>query len=387
MSRAIASAVAAGSAAIGRDLAVVAVLPGSDRSAVLRCRDPGCRDSPGSTVIVKSFPSGEEGSFAAEAAGLALTGDAGLGPVLLAADPAGLTVVMSDLGSGPSLADLLLDGPPAAAADALLDWAAALGALAVAAAGREREHAGRLAEYLAGRRDESYQAGLGERIRGAAGPAVLLGITVPAGLDADLAQVAEVVDDAPFAVYSPGDECPDNNLLRPDGIRFLDHESAGFHSVFLDAAYLRMPFSTCWCVFRLPGGLAARAESRYRAAVTGLYPELADDRCWQAGVCRAVAAWTLSSLWWLSDRALAADEPLADDRPAPRRRQLCRYRWRLLARELAAAGELPALAELTARLLAATEHWDADSLPGYPGLAGYADQPPRAGLPDAGHPR
>lgn len=364
------AALAAGSAALGRELSVLSVLAGSDRSAVLRCRDTG-----GSTVIVKSFPPGDEGCFAAEAAGLAITGGAGLGPVLLAADPAALTVVMSDLGGGLSLADLLLGGPPEAAAGALLDWAMALGALAVAGAGRRDEHAALRAGYLAGRPDDSYQAGLGDRIRGAAGQAAPLGVSAPAGLDADLAQVAAVADTAPWPVFSPGDQCPDNNVVTPGGIRFLDHESAGYRSVFLDAAYLRMPFSTCWCVFALPPRLAARAQAAYRRAVTGLYPELAGDGRWRRGLCRGVAAWTLSSLWWLAGEALAGDEPLDSERPSPRRRQLLRHRWRVLAAELAAAGELPALAELAARVLAATAHWDAGDLPGYPGLAGYDDGP------------
>ena len=111
----VSAALAAGSAALGRPLASPRVLQGSDRSAVLRCATrERARPGEGGTVIVKTYPPDGPGagSFAAEAAGLVLTGDAGLGPVLLAADPAGLTVVMSDLGSGPSLADLLLDGPP-----------------------------------------------------------------------------------------------------------------------------------------------------------------------------------------------------------------------------------------------------------------------------------
>ena len=113
-------------------------------------------------------------------------------------------------------------------------------------------------------------------------------------------------------MFSPGDICPDNNLLTAAGVRFLDFEASGFHSVFLDAAYLRMPFSTCWCVFALPSGLGAAAEARYREQVCGIWPRLAEDAVWLPGVRRAVAAWTMSSMWWLLRRAI--DGRLVDER-------------------------------------------------------------------------
>lgn len=364
---AAAAALAAGAAALGRPLTDPVLLRGGARSAVLRCRDAA-----GGPVVVKSYPpdDGGPGSFAAEAAGLALTGSSGLGPRLLAADDAALTLVMTDLGSGPSLADLLLDGPAAVAAAALLDWAGTLGRLAGHAAGAEAEHARLLARYLAGRPDDGFLAGLGDRIRGVAGRAALLGVAEPAGLAADLRSVTELVESPGHRVFSPGDECPDNNLVTPDGVRFLDYEAAGFHSVFLTAAYLRMPFSTCWCAFRLPAGLAADAEAAYRAGVSRVHADLADDGRWRRGVRLAVAAWTLNSMWWLLKRALVGDAPL-DERPSPGARQLLRHRWRVLAAELTGAGELPALAELTAGLLAATDRWQVPGLPRYPALTDW----------------
>ena len=59
---------------------------------------------------MKSYPPTDEGagSFTAEAAGLVLARETGLAPELLGADQELLVVVMSDLGDGASLADLLL---------------------------------------------------------------------------------------------------------------------------------------------------------------------------------------------------------------------------------------------------------------------------------------
>ncbi len=359
----VAKIVMAASAAVGRPLTEPVVLQGGGgRSVVLRCRD----GAGGSNVIVKTYQRSGEGrsEFAAEAAGLRFAGRTGLAPAFLGADRDVLAVVMSDLGTGASMADVLLGGSALAAESALLDWARAVGGLSAAAGRRRPEFDALRADYLSGHADESYMAGLADRIQAAAAAAGQVGVPPLAGLGAELAEIAAVVEQG--AVFSPGDICPDNNMLTADGIRFLDFESAGYHSVFLDAAYIRMPFSTCWCVFRLPVALSRAAEAVYRSAVCAVWPDLADDQVWQPGVRRGVAAWTLSALGWLLRSAIEADEPTEPEAESPRTRQLIRYRLQTLADELGPTGELPAVATLMRSLLAATENWQAPELPLYP---------------------
>jgi hypothetical protein len=173
-----------------------------------------------------------------------------------------------------------------------------------------------------------------------------------------------------FDVFSPGDICPDNNLVTAGGVKFIDFENAEYHSVFLDAAYLRMPFSTCWCVFRLPDELALAAQACYRGVLSGAFPELAADEIWQPGVRRAMAAWTLHALTYLLDRSIAADGSMNSVATrAPTRRQLLRYRWQRLGDELNQAGELPAIAALMGNLLSRTQSWHAPGLPLYPAFS------------------
>ncbi|MHB1434476.1 MAG: hypothetical protein ACYCVZ_20465, partial [Streptosporangiaceae bacterium] len=265
-----------------------------------------------------------------------------------------------------------------AARTALTDWAVACGRLAVATTGRAGELAGLREGYrvagaagAAGARgtggDEPGEHWLARRVREAADLPDLLGVAAPSGLAADLASVLAVTGPGECEVFSPGDICPDNNLLTPAGVRFIDFESAEFHQVYLDAAYLRMPFSTCWCVFRLPGQVAGAAEAAYRDLVAGVFPVLADDATWRAGVCRAAVAWTLHAMTYLLRPSLTVDASMNPDRaPAPSARQLLRYRWQWLAGELDAGDDLPALAELVRRLLRATEHWHAAPMPPYP---------------------
>ena len=364
-----AAALAAGSAALGRTLSGPEPIRDSDWTVVLRCADQAGPAGGRGTVIVKAYPPGPDGesSFAAEAAGLAQAGHTGLAPELLAADQRSLTVVMSDLGRAPSLADTLLGATRDRAAQALLDWAEACGRLSVATAGREPEFARLRRTYAGGSDMKAPGPGLEQRELSVADRAALVGVTTTEELAAELAEVAAEIATPACPVFSPGDICPDNNLLTPGGVRFIDFEASGYHAVFLDAAYLRMPFSTCWCVFRLPPGLRAAAEARYRAQVTRIWPELADDGTWERGVRRAVAAWSLGSMWWLLGRALTADASLEPDAvAAPRTRQLMRHRWLVLAGELDAGGEFPAISAMARALLAATADWHVGELPLYP---------------------
>jgi hypothetical protein len=357
----------AASAALGTTLSEPVRLVSGGRSAVLRCRSAA-----GGTVVVKSYPGTEEGAegFTAEAAGLRFTTGTGLGPDLLAADPKRRLVVMTDLGDEPSLADALLGSSAPAAKRALLDWVAATGELACRTAGQQAEltRAQATIRTAVGLNPpgEHWLAGRIRRI-----PRLLaeLALPVPGGLAADLTEVAALLEADRYPVFSPGDICPDNNLLTAGGLRFIDFESAEFHSAFLDAAYLRMPFSSCWCVFRLPADLTDTALRSYRDAVCDLYPELARDVVWLPGLRRAMAAWTLHATNYLLDRSLVSDRSMNPEAAAaPTARQLLRYRWQVLGSALDEAADLPAISVLMSELLTGTESWDIEPLPLYPAL-------------------
>lgn len=332
-------------------------LGGSSRSTVLRCATPT------GSVIVKAFTRTPDAlrCFTAEAAGLAL-GIAG--PAVLGVDPGVPLLVMADLGDAPTLADVLLGNDPDAAESGLLAWARGLGRLAAASVRRRAEFARLWARYDQGVpswEDEPWIA------RNAAGLLALLdahGITPAPGLAGELDRIGTAGGDT-YPAFTPGDTCPDNNLLTPDGLRLIDFEAAGFQSVFLTAAYCRMPFSSCWCVFTLPDAMAADIERAYRAEVVGAYPDLAEDAIWQAGVRQAVAVWTVDATVALLPRTVQ-DGPLHPRRrDSPTRRQVLRHRWE------AASGlaEFPALARTMRSLLReVAAGWETPPLPGVPGL-------------------
>ena len=94
---------------------------------MLRCRTPS------GPVVVKKYPDGSSAAFAREVAGLTALDHT---PDLLAVDREHGLVVMSDLGTGPTLADLLLGDDRAAAWAGALEWVEAL----ADTLGRSRRH-------------------------------------------------------------------------------------------------------------------------------------------------------------------------------------------------------------------------------------------------------
>lgn len=339
---------AAGSKLLGTELTDPVDLGGSQRSTVLRVRR-----ADGGTVILKAHA--EWIGYAAESGGLAFSD---IGPRLLGSDPERRLIAMEDLGDAPNLADLLLGGDEKAAREALVEWAAAYGRMAAASVGRESELTAAGAPWV--EEDARKLPGLLESLE----------IVAPDRLEADLAAVAELDYDR-YQVFSPGDICPDNHLLTAEGLRPIDFEGAGFHSVFLDAAYTRTPFSSCWCVFRLPKMFSLEAERAYRREVVAGYPELADDAIWRPGVRLGAVAYTIATSTHLVPTVLEEDRPMHRvRRPMSTVRQVLRYRWDTTAAALERAGELPAVAAAFRALLAATGQWQAADLPAYPAFRG-----------------
>ncbi|HEY1174693.1 MAG TPA: hypothetical protein VGF17_00925 [Phytomonospora sp.] len=351
---------AAAAAILGVGLSAPVDLGGSSRSTVLRAT----RDD-GGTVIVKAQHLGDPEAvsrFAAEAAGLTFTER---GPELLGVDRDAAVLVMSDLGTWPCLADVLLGDDPTAATGALLSWALAYGRIARDSLTRADELSELLARYGDTAPNWNDSPWLDERLPKSVDLFDLVGLSPPAGLDEEIAALGEVVRGGP-RVFSPGDICPDNNLLTDQGLRVIDFEGAGFHSAYLDAAYVTMPFATCWCVFRLPAEVAERVEHAYWTELTGAEPTAAH----RAGTRAAVAVWTLDMLSYLLPRSVDADGPMHPKRrPIATKRQVMRHRLGMAVALLSEAGEFPAVAEACARLLAYTDRWETPALGLYPAFA------------------
>ncbi|WP_088286992.1 hypothetical protein [Kineosporia sp. A_224] len=347
-------------------------LGGSRRSTVVRAavaagsareRDTGLPEQ----VVVKVFDpaTGGEG-WVREAAALDVLGrgagpggpasrggaPVGPAPLLLAAVAEPPLVVLSDLGAGSSLADSLLGNRGDEAARHLVRWATALGDL----------HR-RSADLRSG-----FEAAL-SRFGGAAAPAVdssvemldraaallaeqlpALGIVPPAGA-VDALRAPPTVTDA--CALTPADACPDNNLEAGGATTLLDFEGATFRHVAWDAAYLTVPWPSCWCSWRLEEQAGVRALRAWREAVLPAFPVVGTP-AFEADLWAVRARWAFVSTAWFLERALAGDEAPAAGAPVrmPGRRALLLHRLGSVAdlddRE---AGTAPALLALARQLV------------------------------------
>lgn len=348
-------------------------LGGSSRSRVSRHQVVRAPQEWGTSVVIKAFDGDAPAEgFLRERVGLAHLAGA---PRLLAQEEETSTLVMEDLGTADTLADILLGGDPELAWNSCLRWARALGEHVVA----EPAVLAEVADTLGAAETESRR----------------IAATLPgAGLDAmtewglRYAEAAHVeIDEASTALWaqgdrlviSAGDTCPDNALFTSTGVRFLDMEGTGTHPVALDAAYAMEPFSSCWCVFTPPSGLTEAMLAEFTAGAARQLPALATDPHWPAQVRSAVVMWVVSSAGWLlpsARKGVASIGPA--DRLAPSHRQLLVKRWRWVIAH--AADDFPDTASACDEALtAALREWGtrADDgtgatrldLPGYPAWA------------------
>ena len=202
-------------------------------------------------------------------------------------------LVLEDLGDGPSVADRLLGDDPIAAGDAVNDWAAAVGSLQAASAGLGAEFESRL-------RQSASAAGLGssdgdpltrlnwlEDWRSEVADA-LASVLQPFGVGPVAAAAGELRSlrgrtpaggrERNHGVLVPGDTCPDNALYVGGRLTLIDFEAAAYRDPAWEAAYLVVPWPTCWCSWALPAEVSARALSTWRATVAPAVPEVASTR-------------------------------------------------------------------------------------------------------------
>ncbi|OCI30457.1 aminoglycoside phosphotransferase family protein [Oerskovia enterophila] len=372
--------------ALGAALAEPEALGGSARSLVVRARvvaglttdrldtTRAAARAPGSTVVVKRFldsPGTHGLPFEHEVAGLLALDRT---PVLLAVDEAHRLLVMSDVGDGPTLADLLLGTDRDAAWRGALSWATALGELA----GASGPHVERFSAELAARGvvrgwdlEADARAGVHRLVAALPTPTDLardpLDATL-AFLHDDLEALASLRAPGSAVVVSPGDTCPDNAVLTPAGWVFLDLEDTTAHHPALDAAYTLMPFSTCWCVFDPPPGLTDELLAAFTAGLGRHLPDAVAEPAWTRDVLVASAGWILAMTGWLLDGAVEDRPRVGPEGRSPSYRQLVLSRWRWGAEHL--RDVTPGIASLLSDGVAwAEREWGPSPSGGYPAFS------------------
>lgn len=174
-----------------------------------------------------------------------------------------------------------------------------------------------------------------------------LSVAVPAGAFDELRELYHRLGGDGAAAITPGDTCPDNNVLVDGRLVLLDFENAQWRHVAWDVAYLRVPWPSCRCSWRMPHDVVDRAVAAYRQAAAAAFPEGAAP-AFERDLEAATVGLALITATWFLDDAFGAEPALPDrDLNAPSRRAVIMNRLENASRST----ELPALAELAQSLV------------------------------------
>ncbi|HEX2131458.1 MAG TPA: hypothetical protein VHH15_07835 [Actinophytocola sp.] len=350
-------------------------LGGSERSVVVRVRVSASPFSLPRTMVLKRYlePADQHcDSFVREAATYqlftALASEDRMCPELFAHGADSRLVVLEDLGGAPTLADKLLGRDARDAERALLSWSRSLGRLHATTAGREADF-------------DALQRRLTPpdlkdplTVDGAAaldGLPLVLSDELDVPTSAAMLECAErsrsLLETGRHRAFSPSDSCPDNNLITDRGVRFLDFEGGCVRNALFDAAYLQVPFPSCWCPFALPVGMTDAMVAGWRAEVRAVWPELDDDAVLVPRLLDAQLFWVWLTTWQYFTRPEAAQTHSSSLAHTPKESQVLVDRWRRLAESAEAAGVDP-VAEHSTRVREAlrARFDDARPLPLYP---------------------
>jgi hypothetical protein len=337
---------------------------GGGRSHLVRAIADRGRDTP--LRIILKMPADQVSGFGRERAGLSLVRDYQLpGAVqLLGVIQNPKALILEDLGDGLSVADHLLGNSGAAAERAVIDWARSVGGLHAASTGLGDIFAERLSRFAGEREPVNLNQALlttaVERLSEvlapydiAPSPAALTELRLLLTAGEPLRSQAE-------AGLVPGDCCPDNALYKEGKLILIDFESAAYRPAAWDAAYLTVPWPTCWCSWALPADASQKAMAAWREAA-GPSAELTDD---DAAVAEIL--WAMITLGFRLPRITNGTDPAetqTDDAfPRPSSRAVLLHRLAVAAN--AATSALPNLRALTATAHAVLEaHWGEQTLP------------------------
>ncbi|PXW33741.1 UNVERIFIED_CONTAM: thiamine kinase-like enzyme [Williamsia faeni] len=331
-------------------------LGGSGRTQVLRVRVAKNPFSADRTLVIKVLGDGDTASgasFYREVASYkyanALPTESRPGPALIAFDLASRVLVLSDLGDGRSMTELLSSNDTAAVGNSVSAWGQALGRMHSATVGGENDFAALLRQGAEGIAVDALRSQFEAAVDSA--PKVvteMLGLTFDQGVQDALDAARDLFGEGDHRAFSPSDVGPENILINDDGVRFLDYEWGGFRDATLDIAYALVTFAP-WLS---PGSAAARVDletrmlDAWRSEVQAIWPSLGSDRelARKAVVARLAWVW-LSTMWMLpvDDTDVGRDDEahgLALSTSDPR---VIVDRWTALADAARRAGD-PALA-------------------------------------------
>lgn len=289
-------------------------LGGTGRSTVIRAR---VLDNPVSldrTVVVKAFDQQTPASqvlreIASYRYATALPTRSRPGPQLLASELEARILVLTDLGHGRPMVELLGSNDADEVERGVSAWGQALGRMHAATLGGEEDF--RTLMHISGKD----RGGTASRIFASDGGIVdeaaasvdayeqileRIDVELPAGARETLENSLRLFDEGDFRAFSPADVGPENILINGDGVQFMDYEWGEFRDAALDVAYALATFPARLAVDVVPERLELEKSlsDAWRGEVKPLWPSIS-DRGLAERIFHARALWVWLSTYWL----------------------------------------------------------------------------------------
>ncbi len=278
----------------GRDVQIASEVQNFSHSSVFRCTLQSSCSAVPETVIVRvprggTARSGRTGLHNEQTALEYLSAiGSSLAPRFLAGSSAAGFLVTEDLGTQPSLLDLLLGKDAEAARQGSIDFAHGLGRLHAETAGRSRQPGNALPVVPVPVAEHWLQVQVA---------VAKLGLPFPQGVESDVeALTSFLAESNDYLALSSGDCSVVNCKITSDGVRFFDFEEACFRHPLIDAAVLRYPYPTGGPPLRLPYEVALQMESTYLTELVQACPVIQYENYYERGMAVVCAAWTIVRL-------------------------------------------------------------------------------------------
>ncbi|MEZ5211496.1 MULTISPECIES: hypothetical protein [unclassified Gordonia (in: high G+C Gram-positive bacteria)] len=283
-------------------------LGGTGRSTVVRSRLGDNPLATGRTVVIKVLDDGAPiAPFLREVAAYryatALPTRSRPGPQLLASDTDARMLVLTDLGHGRSMIEVLGEDADTAARG-LSAWGQALGRMHAATVGGEDDFRALLRRTVAGsaeRGADEVAAQARDCREGAPALVQRLGIPLSDRLAADLREGCRLFTGGDLRAFSPSDVGPENILINEDGVQFMDYEFGAFRDGTLDVAYALATFPARLSEVALGrrADLEKRLVDAWRSEVEALWPVAHRDGEFTRRLLVARTLWVWLSTHWM----------------------------------------------------------------------------------------
>ncbi|MGV0372423.1 phosphotransferase [Corynebacterium pilbarense] len=223
------------------------------------------------------------------------------GPVLLGYDTAQRILIISDLGDGRTLADLLQDADPETHVDILRRLGRALGKMHAGTADDEDAFNVLFQRMTRSRKDSANLQLLRDRLlshRIRIGVEFLenAGIDIPGEVRFAATNVRTRLLRGGMRAFTPFDLTPDNIIQTGSSFHFLDYEWAGFRDVTFDVAFVVARFPVFLAAQPFNAAATEAFVDAWVREVRGIWASVEHPDTLQARITAGLIGWAMSSV-------------------------------------------------------------------------------------------